>query len=254
MDPPRSRGGRPKRVLFLDVDGVLNTHHEGRSLTRRRRNHESSASAIQSDIHPENLVRMTRAIRDANCVVVLSSAWRLLDEHKRIITSNLRSDGVEVISSTGIVPCGCLTADGKVITTGEKARCVEIMQWLRNNGPIESWVAVDDMDLWTAGGPTFKGHFVHTKPHFGFTDGDAELMVRLFGGASKKRRSSGTKALGATKLPLLNTSQTFPEASGNLKPEKIGRGGTVFAPAELTLASTQGELVQRRRSFFGLFF
>ena len=40
------------------------------------------------------------------------------------------------------------------------------------------------MDLWTAGGPTFKGHFVHTKPHFGFTDGDAELMVRLFGGAS----------------------------------------------------------------------
>lgn len=91
-------------------------------------NHESSASAIQSDIHPENLVRMTRAIRDANCVVVLSSAWRLLDEvaddaaamllislpgfvicdvqHKRIITSNLRSDGVEVISSTGIVPCG----------------------------------------------------------------------------------------------------------------------------------------------------
>ena len=103
------------------------------------------------------------------------------------------------------------------------------MQWLSQNGTCDGWVAIDDMDLWTAAGPAFRDHFVHTKPHFGITDADASQLVRLL--------SPGAQKNGVAKKAQANGISSFQ------------------VPPELVLASLGEAKPYRRKSgFMSLFF
>ena len=84
-----------------------------------------------------------------------------------------------VIGQTRRAALGGELADGSCIKTHEQARCCEIYEWVSDHkrDGLEFWCAVDDMDLFTGGGATFREHFVRTNPHFGLQDSEVRNII-----------------------------------------------------------------------------
>lgn len=116
---------RPIRVVFLDVDGVLNSVAYSKSGRRRGPKHARNIDRL-AVAHLNTIVDAT------NAVVVISSVWRLLHSLPKL-RSYLRQRGFR----------------GRIIGRTEEfpsdTRGAEIAEWLRICGrPVQSYVALDD--------------------------------------------------------------------------------------------------------------
>lgn len=105
------------KVIFLDVDGVLNSVEDRFSWT------------IETDKH---LKLLKYIIDNTNAKIVISSSWRILSGTKNTLIKRLKDFNIEVYSET---PHLC--SDG--IRRGD-----EIRQWLKENKEIENFVILDD--------------------------------------------------------------------------------------------------------------
>lgn len=105
------------KVLFLDIDGVLNCANE------------------EGMIRPELAARFHRIVKETNCGVVLSSTWRGHPEWERI----LRDLGVQTANFVGITPY--LGKQGEHPRLSFRAN--EIKAWLETH-PIRNYVILDD--------------------------------------------------------------------------------------------------------------
>merc|ERR1719158_444259 len=120
-----SSAPRPLRLIFLDVDGVLNT----------------AGSANSGAINPELLSRLREVIVATGASVVLSSTWRNWPHLRALIMAALPKDCV--IGQTPL-------EDPKVWRNDVRPR--EIQTFLSSiqehvGAKVSSWVAVDDIDL-----------------------------------------------------------------------------------------------------------
>lgn len=107
------------KVIFLDVDGVLNSSQDGNSIR------------LRTDL---NLKLLQRVVRETGAKIVLSSSWRngpakvLNNLHKR-----LEEYGLEIMESTPDL--------------GSLCRGDEIRQWLNaNEEHVEKFLILDDED------------------------------------------------------------------------------------------------------------
>lgn len=123
-------------VVFLDVDGVLNTDN------------------MNMPICIKLLENFTRMQKKYNFSVVLSSTWRSFPHSKNLITKILASRGVAIRSVTPELPNGA--------TKWQQNRAREILMWVAANKPC-GWIAVDDLPLRLP-----FGNFVKTNPRIGF--------------------------------------------------------------------------------------
>lgn len=112
----------PLRVIFLDIDGVLNSQ----PFVERR-----ASFGWEDLVDPRAVERLNRLVRSASAKIVISSSWRCQMDLDRVV-SILRSHGLEgdVIGAT---PRGT-------------SRPTEIQRWL--DGAVvapESMVILDDL-------------------------------------------------------------------------------------------------------------
>lgn len=137
--------GSPIRLIFLDVDGVLNTVNE----------------TLATSISSECLSRFCQLVVRTNSHIVISSTWR---KHKPFMA--------KLMSSLKRFDC-----DRRVIGKTEQIaafeRPREILKWLRdakaNYGMVvENWLAVDDMPLEDMSPATMGGHCCLTTIERGF--------------------------------------------------------------------------------------
>jgi hypothetical protein len=135
-----------RRVLFLDVTGVLN----------------SRADCGPDGLGQSHLDRMKRIVDGTNCQIVLISSWRLADD----LTENLRLAFVR----SGIPIWIDTTPD----LAGDRAK--EIRAWLRKNGPCFGVVLDDDCDGFEATGL----RSVQTTVDHGLTEELASEVVAAF--------------------------------------------------------------------------
>ena len=105
------------KLLFLDVDGVLNNHTILNSI---------------DILGEEQLVLLKSLVNMSECKIVLSSTWRLFPESRAELQSAfLRHD---IPSWIGVTP-----------SISKKPRSVEITSWLRNNVKVPTIAAgIDD--------------------------------------------------------------------------------------------------------------
>jgi hypothetical protein len=108
------------KVLFLDIDGVLNC---------------TDTISLPDQIDPVKVALLNWICRDTGCKIVISSTWRILHPLHEI-TAMLRNNGFtgEVIAKTPDFRVG-------------NCRGMEIMWWVRNhphNPEITKWAVVDD--------------------------------------------------------------------------------------------------------------
>lgn len=155
----------PRRVLFLDVDGVLNSVG---TLAR------TGADYADFPLDPENvsvynaLLGALEGSEGGRPTVVLSSSWRRFPGHRRA----LADAGVEVDGETPQLGFG-------------RPRGAEIAEWLLRHPEVEEYLILDDTE----------DFFFEQRPHVilcreteGFTERRAlEVLARLADGRARRR-------------------------------------------------------------------
>jgi len=161
--------GDVMKILFLDIDGVLNNHavfHSGYCGLK--------ASCVQNFNH---------VLHATNCKIVVSSAWRYM-----ILKGDMTLRGFEhLLSSHGVDArdriIGNTRQDCEDLENNDRG--LQISEWLIANhsppGSLQPYAVVDDLDLMI----TQFGHpFVQTDGQFGLTPSDAMRLIELLSGKS----------------------------------------------------------------------
>lgn len=175
------------KILFLDIDGCLNTHEP------------LCPEALCGRLHGDKVARLNRVLRETDARIVLSSAWRYLVYRKEMTVRGLdwllRSHGVIAFRLAGITAPDTMMKDemewnGKGEWPLEKERGKQIANWISEwNGAtwrnelefpaVARHAVVDDLDL----GISAVGHpFVQTDGKVGITDADADRLIELLNG------------------------------------------------------------------------
>lgn len=133
------------KVIFLDIDGVLNSKQDRFSWD------------IETDIH---FIRLKRIVDKTRAQIVLSSSWRMGNSGRDIVHKRLQQFGMDFIDVTPIF-------------SGQH-RGREIADWLSRH-EVESFVILDDegdMD-------ELVDHLVKTDMNVGLQDNDVDKAISL---------------------------------------------------------------------------
>ncbi|QDV30285.1 hypothetical protein Spb1_22140 [Planctopirus ephydatiae] len=135
-----------RRILFLDVNGVLNSRFD------------SGADGLG-----ESHLRQLKRIEDeAGCVIVLTSSWRLADDLTAKLMRAFDRHGIPIwIDSTPDV-------------SGDRAE--EVQVWITEHGPCVGVVIDDDYD----GFEKTEIRCVQTSVDHGLTADLASEVIRAF--------------------------------------------------------------------------
>lgn len=132
--------GEDMKVLFLDVDGVLNTTHTLRVIQPER-------DMFKLDMYLVD--RLKKVVEDTGCELVLSSAWRCFEGGREFLEHTL---GLHFLSETKRFN-GC--------------RGEEIQSWLKERPEVTRYAIVDDdSDMLESQ----LRNFFQTDPEYGLTE------------------------------------------------------------------------------------
>lgn len=127
------------KVVFLDVDGVLNNF----DLLRRNG---------FDYIDPVMVGRVGLVVGQAGAKIVLSSTWRLTHENRSLVAAALGEQGMFIHDVTPSL---------------NTFRSEEISNWLRDNPAVDRYAIFDDDD---DAGFGMGDAFFQTDPEVGITD------------------------------------------------------------------------------------
>lgn len=177
------------KVLFLDIDGVLNGH-------------EWDDEAKSCNIRRECVKHLNRVVQATGCKIVVSSAWRYImlggDMTPKGFGYMLRTHGL-------IAPGGSMnliigftgpdSGDGFISAARDGERSRQILGWLEGSRNVDaeqvvSYAVVDDDDdgFTEAGMP-----FVLTDGKRGMTAEDADRLIAMLGVAGLVERQEGER-------------------------------------------------------------
>lgn len=144
-----------KRILFLDIDGCLNTESFLWGVLSR------TTHTDEDMIDPFHVEQLNRIVRETDCDVVLSSAWRVDGIDKVQGWLKLRGFEYKLLDVT----------PGPL---GYANRTEEILAWLANN-KASNFCVVDDCPM----GEVLREHFVWCDPNTGLTPARASLAIEI---------------------------------------------------------------------------
>lgn len=148
------------KVLFLDVDGVLN-HHAFLVAHEAAIDLDSSGRA---EIDPVAVARLRHVLETTGAKVCISSSWRHWMGGD-VLRSFFATYGVEVVGAT---PAHIVSPRGE-----------EISEWIaRHRSEVDVYAVVDD---YHDAGLGHEGVFVHTDGLKGLTDDDCVELIRILG-------------------------------------------------------------------------
>lgn len=146
------------KVLFLDIDGVLNSHQSIRAQFRRGGKCASGRDMPFCEISCSNLDEILARIPDLH--IVVSSTWRIgrtLEELKK----DLRGTGIAATRIIGMTPSGRMSY---------RARGNEIQEYM-DDLVADGWEAVTQFVI-----VDDNSDMVHLADHLVQTDGRMGLM------------------------------------------------------------------------------
>eukprot|EP00036_Acanthoecidae_sp_10tr_P016641 CAMPEP_0206297888 /NCGR_PEP_ID=MMETSP0106_2-20121207/6406_1 /ASSEMBLY_ACC=CAM_ASM_000206 /TAXON_ID=81532 /ORGANISM="Acanthoeca-like sp., Strain 10tr" /LENGTH=187 /DNA_ID=CAMNT_0053728571 /DNA_START=123 /DNA_END=686 /DNA_ORIENTATION=- len=173
-----------RRVVFLDVDGVLHPlnakgHPANASLDAlvARADAEATHSddevwefpVVAGEFGVPQMTQLARAVAASGAAIVLSSTWREGTASRLAVVRQLTAYGIPE-------PMGCTPRVGNGST---RQRPAEIRAWLDSHPEVVQWVAVDDADL---GGDDVPHalepeRVVRCDPGRGLTPADADGII-----------------------------------------------------------------------------
>ncbi len=178
-------------IIFLDVDGVLNTINSNELMWFHNKDHLENVVKFKIikkddvgniiDIFDNNItfkqlhegegilninciLRLKKIIDNINDVkIVMSSYWRLSAWKMRSLKHYLQQYGIDTDIIIDFTP------------RMYHSRAKEILFWVEHHFNINKWVAIDDMEL-----NLEEEHFVLTDPFTGLSDENVEQIIKMF--------------------------------------------------------------------------
>jgi len=141
------------KIIFLDIDGVLNTHKTIHTFGR--------------DFIDDALVAVVaKIVNETQAKIVLSSTWRLDAQDKLLVEQALACRDLSIHDCTP-----------QIQTPGSwTERRIEIQAWLDNNQHTTRFAILDD---WPDA--SIDGSFFHVDENLGLTVSIAEQVIEHLG-------------------------------------------------------------------------
>lgn len=163
------------KVIFLDVDGVLNNHSLFKKTKDERSAYANSLPEFDDItqeqwtmfygymIDPYAISLLKDILQATDAKIVVSSTWRNNDKTYNALKENLKNHGIDCIV-------------GKTPRFPGELRGTEIQQYLNENQGIENYVIIDDdSDMLDEQ----KSNFVQTNTQIGLTADDAKKVIEI---------------------------------------------------------------------------
>ena len=149
------------KIIFLDIDGVLNS-----SLWRKSKTYstDKSLDGNLADIDPDTVDRLNQITDNTGACIVVSSTWRWGWAQDFLgMLAFFRKVGVtgKVIDITPI---------------NDDGRHQQIQQWLDMTDDVDAFVILDDID-WFAG--ILHKYLVLTDPRVGLQNADVQSAIQI---------------------------------------------------------------------------
>ncbi len=159
-----------RKILFLDIDGVLNS----RQFQIRRVGQPQPEERPLWDLDPQAIGTLNKIVVPTGCEVILSSTWRKLWTLSDL-NCWLQSLGFEGFV-TGVTPVSPGWCERAGVERSQHERGLEIEWWLRENTDLQCAVAIldDDSDM-----SNLKHRWVHTPQIRGLQEQDVDKCLTL---------------------------------------------------------------------------
>jgi len=161
-----------KKIIFLDIDGVLNTKWW---YTQMNRNTPKDKYGYAFD--PKAVANLRRIVEDTGADIVISSSWKFMGLDKLRAMWNERELAGNVIDVTPNGMCDevLLTADLDNMGV-TRCRGNEIREWLMQHSDVTHYVILDDMnDILQEQ----ESHFIWIDPEVGITTENVEQTIMM---------------------------------------------------------------------------
>ena len=162
-----------KKVIFLDIDGVLNTKWW---YTQMDRNSPRDQYGYAFD--SKAVANLKRIVEETGAGIVISSSWKSLgfSELEEMWTDRGLPGKLIGVTPNSVSDELLLEADIDSIELFH-IRGEEIKEWLTKHGKnVSNYAIIDDMDYML---PEQQSHFVQTNPEVGITKEDAEKAIKI---------------------------------------------------------------------------
>ena len=161
------------KVIFLDIDGVLNT---GWWYTQMDRNTPKDKYGYAFD--PRSVANLKKIVDETGADIVISSSWKSfgLSELEKMWQNRELPGKLIGVTPNSVSDEMLFSADLDHIKIFP-IRGMEIKEWLDKHGKkVSHYVIIDDMDNFL---PDHQPYFVQTNPEVGITNDDVKKVVRL---------------------------------------------------------------------------
>ena len=160
-----------RKVIFLDIDGVLNTKWW---YTQMDKNTPKDKYGYAFD--PNAVANLKKILDETGADIVISSSWKCmgLSQLEEMWEERNLPGKIVGITPNSVSDELLLNADIDNIELFH-IRGTEIREWLRKNSKrVSHYVILDDMDNML---PEQQDHFVWIDPDIGITDGNAAQAI-----------------------------------------------------------------------------
>ena len=142
------------KIIFLDVDGVLNNANYTKKCYRKNGHKPMSMYCVPFD--PYNLKNLAKIVKKTGAKIVLSSTWRIYKSHIYVLEARLAEYGLRIYDKTDDI---------------NMIKGAEITEWIKQHRDIENYVVIDDEEYDLSNFIDNK-HLVIVDSKYGLTFGD----------------------------------------------------------------------------------
>lgn len=161
------------KIIFLDIDGVLNSNFWNSAHEREL----SDGTLIERD----KVALLGELVKKTNAGIVLHSGWRFWFDHHleplrteaKNLVDLLRAEEMKIYDVTP----DYTTEEIRRTKKFSLVKAKEILGWLERHQETEGWIVIDDLDLHDE---QILRHQIKTDPAVGLSQGDierAEMML-----------------------------------------------------------------------------
>lgn len=163
---------KTNKVIFLDIDGVLNSNFWNNTHQREI----SDGTLIDSD----KIKLLGELVRNTGAKIVLHSGWKYWFD-SCLKPTRAESERLQTLLMQENLTIDSVTPDHATeeIKKSKKFSLIkakEILAWLDDHKEVQQWVVIDDLDLHNA---EIAKHQLRTDPQTGLTIKDVHEIEKM---------------------------------------------------------------------------
>lgn len=150
------------RVIFLDIDGVLNSEEWDRYVQSFTYGARFNSCYLLSQ---EMILRLQNVVFQTNAEIVLTSSWRTNERAMDALRRQLSLYHLSIRDTT--------------VSYAYGSRADEVKLWIKSHSNVTSYAIIDDYDDGFTQDEVLSTHFVQTAYAYGLTHEKAAEIIEI---------------------------------------------------------------------------